>query len=534
MFYKNIIIGAGPAGIQTAYFLKEQQEEYLVLEQETLCASFFSKHPLSGELISINKINTGNGIPDYNLRHDWNSLLNNDDFCFHSYSRKLYPSSEDLVQYLNDFARRFNLNIKFGCKVKCVRKTSHGYAITCGTPDGITLLRCNKLIVATGLSRPNIPECISHLDKVPHYTQCRNLLKTPNLFDNKKVLILGNGNSGFELANLLQERCSHILILGKQTRNWSIVSHYSGDVRSKYLNFLDTFFLKSLNAIDNSGHVDLDYDNASNTYVLKYPMLSVQRFDFVLNCTGWTFDETIFRFSIDMTHKYPKLTALYESWNNSGLFFVGSLMHSIDYRKSSGGFIHGFRYLIKWFVERSISNKVAQPHLFLSTDVSQNVEYNVVSHFLKRINLASSLYQMFGFMADVVVISPVDSTVIRYYEDMPYQYIFHRDSPFMISNCIIFVVTLEYGVMTNYDVRSLGHKTSKIGHESKASLLHPVVRVYDSNGLPEHCDLRISQATLNSLPCLLDEVHFDEDLFANFGSDRLYNDKFCRLLKSFL
>ena len=42
--------------------------------------------------------------------------------------------------------------------------------------------------------------------------------------------------------------------------------------------------------------------------------------------------------------KYAAMTAEFESVNTPGLFFAGALGHGLDWRKSSGGFIHGFRY----------------------------------------------------------------------------------------------------------------------------------------------------------------------------------------------
>ncbi len=42
--------------------------------------------------------------------------------------------------------------------------------------------------------------------------------------------------------------------------------------------------------------------------------------------------------------KYPKISHSYESVDYVNLFFAGTATHSLDFRKSSGGFIHGFRY----------------------------------------------------------------------------------------------------------------------------------------------------------------------------------------------
>ena len=39
----------------------------------------------------------------------------------------------------------------------------------------------------------------------------------------------------------------------------------------------------------------------------------------------------------------------YEVANVKGLYVVGALMHSRDYGTAAGGFIHGFRHLIRAF-----------------------------------------------------------------------------------------------------------------------------------------------------------------------------------------
>lgn len=42
--------------------------------------------------------------------------------------------------------------------------------------------------------------------------------------------------------------------------------------------------------------------------------------------------------------KYPLIKFNYESMDAPGMFFIGTVTHSLDMRKSAGGFVHGFRY----------------------------------------------------------------------------------------------------------------------------------------------------------------------------------------------
>ncbi len=69
-------------------------------------------------MISLNKRNTGELNEEFNLRHDWHSLLNEEDqhpeqLKFTSYSKENFPSADTLLEYLNDFKTKFNLNVKY-------------------------------------------------------------------------------------------------------------------------------------------------------------------------------------------------------------------------------------------------------------------------------------------------------------------------------------------------------------------------------------------------------------------------------------
>jgi cation diffusion facilitator CzcD-associated flavoprotein CzcO len=121
--HKNIIIGAGPAGIQLGYYYNKNNIPYVILERAQVCGSSFNNFPLSGKLISINKRNTGSNVPDFNLRHDWNSLISdNPDLLMTKYTKDYYPDQNDYIRYLNDYAKVHKLNIKYGMNVMKVKK----------------------------------------------------------------------------------------------------------------------------------------------------------------------------------------------------------------------------------------------------------------------------------------------------------------------------------------------------------------------------------------------------------------------------
>ena len=63
-----LVIGAGPAGLQLAYFLEQAGRDYLVLEAGPGPGTFFTTFPRHRELISSNKRYTGSTDPEFNLR----------------------------------------------------------------------------------------------------------------------------------------------------------------------------------------------------------------------------------------------------------------------------------------------------------------------------------------------------------------------------------------------------------------------------------------------------------------------------------
>ncbi len=488
IYYNEIIVGAGPAGLQLGYLFNKMEKNYIILEKTTTCGSFFSKFPLSSKLISINKRFTGNNNKDFNLRHDWNSLLNMEELLFKQYSNDYYPDSGDLHKYLNDFADQNKLNIKYGVNIvkinKVVNNKDYNYELYIEN-DEENMYICKDLICATGLSKPNIPEINMRVtDKIKHYndftkdyfTREENLKK----YENKVVILIGGGNASYELANLLNNYCASVIILGSN-KDFSIVSHYTGDLRSIYLPFLDTFHLKSLNGIDN-----LQKNNLKNMSILqiddgtdpnnkKYQLLlrgapyygnkQLEYFDDIIFCTGWTFDSSIFNFPIKIAHnKFPEINNNYESSTNNHLYFIGSLMHSLDFKKSSGGFIHGFRYLIKLFVQMNFN--MSYDVKKFKFDGTMNCYKDLALYIHSRINTSSGLYQMYNVLCDVFFFDKENMEIV-YYNQITSHVIKN-----ITKNKDVNILKLTYGEK-NYDLTKLGNF-----NKFNPSFLHPEIGLF--------------------------------------------------------
>lgn len=73
------VVGAGPSGLQMGFFLERAGRNYVIFEKANMSGSFFNTYPRHRKLISINKRHTGKTNKEFNMRHDWNSLLSDDE-----------------------------------------------------------------------------------------------------------------------------------------------------------------------------------------------------------------------------------------------------------------------------------------------------------------------------------------------------------------------------------------------------------------------------------------------------------------------
>lgn len=535
MHKETIIIGAGPAGIQLGCFLQQGGFDYLIIEKNDVPGSFFQKHPQTGKLISINKKYTGYSNPEFNLRHDWNSLLSDNGPLFTSYSNDYYPKRDDLLRYLYDFTIVNNIVIQYGTNVTLIEKINNGYKLIVSYQDTLYVFTCTKLIVASGLV-PRIPQDIvirsDPLEKypIPHYSHFPKdyFLQEENLakYINKTLCIIGNGNSAMELANHLVPYCSSIIIYGKKPQRLSIQSNYTGDVRALYLGFLDTFLLKSLNAIDYIPESDQYYiEKKDDKYMLIYNKDILAKkdirflsdhlsFDHMILATGWEFDSSMFSFPIEKKGRLPIITPEFESVSNQDLYFIGSLSHSLDHKVSSGGFIHGFRYSIKYLYQLKYVQHF-DTHKILCKD---NWIKEVSDYVFFQLNQTSAIYQMHGRFALIFFKENKTNsiTIIRDVCIDLYHYTVHEHNPLshVEKDDYVFIVTLEFNSNKNDRFSRIATKESHSGTEYKAKLIHPIIKVYKN--------LKFVK-----------ELHCDEELLAKFIYPEWYNDRLEEFLRKF-
>lgn len=111
-----------------------------------------------------------------------------------------YPGHRELREYFEAYARRFDLHrhFRFGTSVVRVEPDGDEWVVETDTDGTRTTARYRGVIIANGtLSEPNMPSFSgAFTGELLHTSSYRD----PRIFDGKRVLIVGAGNSGCDIA----------------------------------------------------------------------------------------------------------------------------------------------------------------------------------------------------------------------------------------------------------------------------------------------------------------------------------------------
>ncbi|MFD7816841.1 FAD-dependent oxidoreductase [Streptomyces sp. NPDC059785] len=489
MAHDYLIIGAGPAGLQLAASLERDGADYVVLERGSVPGAFFTRFPRHRQLISINKVHTGYDDPELRLRMDWNSILSDDpELLFTRYSPRYFPPADDLVRYLADFAKRTGARVRYDTAVTGVSRDADG-SFTVTAEHGETW-QARRLVVATGVSLPNVPD-IPGIELAENYV---SFDPDPESFTGQRVLVIGRGNSAFETADGLMENAAVIHVVGSGSLQLAWRTHYVGHLRAVNNNFLDSYQLKSQNALLDGRVVEIRREGDGFAVPVAFERVNEVvkdlHYDRVIVAAGFRFDASFFddtcRPDLVVDGRFPDLTPAGESVNVPGLYFAGTLMQGPHFKKATTGFIHGFRYTV-----RSLYRTLRQRHHGEAWPVTElgDATERAVDAVITRVNRSSALWQQFGVLGDLLLLGPDGS--LRYAEEVPVGHVPDtvRAGEFGAVAAHA-VITLEYGEdhdkVDPFDVTA-GRKSQQDVAGLDGRYLHPVVRWYQGGGfVAEH------------------------------------------------
>jgi NADPH-dependent 2,4-dienoyl-CoA reductase/sulfur reductase-like enzyme len=178
----TLVIGAGPAGLAVAACLKKQGASSIIVDRESEVGSSWRHHY---DRLHLHSDRDRSALP----------------YLPFPAGTPRYPSREQVIEYLEGYARHFELVPHFNEEVRTVRPSDPGWTTT--TTAGVYHSR--RVVIATGCNAvPYLPKWRGQerfLGRISHSSEYRS----GESFRGQSVLVVGFGNSGGEIAIDLHE-----------------------------------------------------------------------------------------------------------------------------------------------------------------------------------------------------------------------------------------------------------------------------------------------------------------------------------------
>jgi indole-3-pyruvate monooxygenase len=172
-----LVVGSGPAGLAVGACLRRAGLDFILLEKEQALAPSWRRHY---DRLHLHTDRAHSGLPYLPMPK--------------SFPR--YPSREQVIEYLEAYAKAFSLAPHFGEEVVEARRGEGAWEVK--TPAA--RYRTRALVLATGYSatpvRPSWPGLEAYQGVLLHSSEYRS----GERFRGQDVLVVGFGNSGGEIA----------------------------------------------------------------------------------------------------------------------------------------------------------------------------------------------------------------------------------------------------------------------------------------------------------------------------------------------
>lgn len=189
----TVVVGGSQSGLAVGYHLKRRGLPFVILDENERIGDAWRKRWDSLRLFTPARYDElpGRTFPG---------------------SRSRYPTKDEVADYLEAYAREFELPVRTGARVERLSRAGNRFELAFGEHT----LQADSVVAATGAyHRPKVPSFADQLD--PDIVQLHSkAYRNPSQMQDGAVLVVGAGNSGAEIAIELA-RHHHVWLSGPDT-----------------------------------------------------------------------------------------------------------------------------------------------------------------------------------------------------------------------------------------------------------------------------------------------------------------------------
>ncbi|HEU4487938.1 MAG TPA: NAD(P)/FAD-dependent oxidoreductase [Actinomycetota bacterium] len=187
------MIGSGQAGLAIGYFLARQGRRFVILEAANTVGIAWRNRWDSLRLFTPRRYNS---LPGLAFPGDPDG----------------YPTRDEVVAYLERYAATFELPVQLGTAVRSLKVADQTFVV--GVEDG--QIEAGQVVVATGpFQVPRVPGIAERLATDVFQAHSTEYQK-PGDIPEGRVLVVGGGNTGFQIAKELSTTDSVDLAIGSR------------------------------------------------------------------------------------------------------------------------------------------------------------------------------------------------------------------------------------------------------------------------------------------------------------------------------
>ena len=193
--YDVVVIGAGQAGLAIGYLLAREGRRFVIVDRASSIASAWQERWESLTLFTPRRYSSLRALP-FPGQPDG------------------YPTRDEVISYLHRFAEAFALPVELNSEVTRLGSDDHRFVLDVG---GRTVM-AHQVVVATGpFQTPYVPEFAGSL--APDVFQVHSTgYRTPADVPEGTVLVVGGGNTGFQIAKELSTTHDVVLSVGSRQK----------------------------------------------------------------------------------------------------------------------------------------------------------------------------------------------------------------------------------------------------------------------------------------------------------------------------